>query len=71
MRFYEKVKVWRLHTVRETDEGLTQLFIGTHLVHEVTSPQVTWGINPGQVVGSELLRAGSAIEKTAEQLPYT
>ncbi len=32
-------KVWDLHTVRELDSGQTQLFIGLHLVHEVTSPQ--------------------------------
>ena len=32
-------KVWELHRVRELPSGQTQLFIGTHLVHEVTSPQ--------------------------------
>ncbi|HEY8514557.1 MAG TPA: 3-isopropylmalate dehydratase large subunit [Candidatus Binatia bacterium] len=32
-------KVWDLHTVRELESGQTQLFIGLHLVHEVTSPQ--------------------------------
>ncbi len=32
-------KVWDLHTVRELPSGQTQLFIGLHLVHEVTSPQ--------------------------------
>jgi 3-isopropylmalate/(R)-2-methylmalate dehydratase large subunit len=32
-------KVWQAHTVRELDNGQTQLFIGTHLIHEVTSPQ--------------------------------
>jgi 3-isopropylmalate/(R)-2-methylmalate dehydratase large subunit len=32
-------KVWRLHTVRELAHGQTQLFIGLHLIHEVTSPQ--------------------------------
>ncbi len=32
-------KVWDLHTVRQLDSGQTQLFIGLHLVHEVTSPQ--------------------------------
>ena len=32
-------KVWDLHTVRELPGGQTQLFIGLHLVHEVTSPQ--------------------------------
>src|SRR6187455_662065 len=32
-------KVWDLHTVRQLATGQTQLFIGLHLVHEVTSPQ--------------------------------
>ncbi|MBI2139325.1 3-isopropylmalate dehydratase large subunit [Candidatus Woesearchaeota archaeon] len=32
-------KVWKLHTVRELPTGQTQLFIGLHLIHEVTSPQ--------------------------------
>jgi 3-isopropylmalate/(R)-2-methylmalate dehydratase large subunit len=32
-------KVWELHTVRQLPTGQTQLFIGLHLVHEVTTPQ--------------------------------
>ena len=32
-------KVWDLHAVRRLPTGQTQLFIGLHLVHEVTSPQ--------------------------------
>lgn len=32
-------KVWAAHAVRELASGQTQLFIGLHLVHEVTSPQ--------------------------------
>ena len=32
-------KVWETHTVTELPSGQTQLFIGLHLVHEVTSPQ--------------------------------
>ncbi|HEU5395130.1 MAG TPA: aconitase family protein, partial [Candidatus Methylomirabilis sp.] len=32
-------KVWRAHTVRTLPSGQTQLLIGLHLVHEVTSPQ--------------------------------
>jgi 3-isopropylmalate/(R)-2-methylmalate dehydratase large subunit len=32
-------KVWNAHTVRRLPTGQTQLFIGLHLVHEVTSPQ--------------------------------
>jgi 3-isopropylmalate/(R)-2-methylmalate dehydratase large subunit len=32
-------KVWDLHSVRELPNGQTQLLIGLHLIHEVTSPQ--------------------------------
>jgi len=32
-------KVWRLHDVRRLPNGQTQLYVGLHLVHEVTSPQ--------------------------------
>ena len=32
-------KVWDAHTVTTLPTGQTQLFIGLHLVHEVTTPQ--------------------------------
>jgi 3-isopropylmalate/(R)-2-methylmalate dehydratase large subunit len=32
-------KVWDAHTVRVLPDGRSQLFIGLHLIHEVTSPQ--------------------------------
>src|SRR5258708_38051526 len=32
-------KVWDLHTVRALPGGETQLLVGLHLIHEVTSPQ--------------------------------
>ncbi len=32
-------KVWQQHTVATLPSGQTQLFIGLHLIHEVTSPQ--------------------------------
>jgi len=32
-------KVWDIHKVAELPGGRTQLFIGLHLIHEVTSPQ--------------------------------
>ncbi|MFP4006846.1 MAG: 3-isopropylmalate dehydratase large subunit [Spirulinaceae cyanobacterium] len=32
-------KVWQAHTVSVLPSGQTQLFIGLHLIHEVTSPQ--------------------------------
>ncbi|WP_269622331.1 3-isopropylmalate dehydratase large subunit [Prochlorococcus marinus] len=32
-------KIWDLHKVQDLPGGSTQLFIGLHLIHEVTSPQ--------------------------------
>lgn len=32
-------KTWDAHTVGQMADGRTQLFIGSHLIHEVTSPQ--------------------------------
>lgn len=32
-------KIWDAHAVRTLSSGQTQLFIGRHLIHEVTSPQ--------------------------------
>src|SRR5258708_33637524 len=32
-------KVWAAHAVKKLANGQTQLLIGTHLIHEVTSPQ--------------------------------
>lgn len=32
-------KVWELHKVRTLPDGKDQIFIGLHLIHEVTSPQ--------------------------------
>ena len=32
-------KVWNAHSVRKLSNGQTQLLVGTHLIHEVTSPQ--------------------------------
>ncbi len=32
-------KVWRAHAVETLPDGRVQLFIGLHLIHEVTSPQ--------------------------------
>jgi len=37
-------KVWDLHTVRALQTGQTQLFIGLHLIHEVTTPQAFDGL---------------------------
>ena len=38
-------KVWDLHRVADLPGGTTQLFIGLHLIHEVTSPQAFSSLN--------------------------
>ena len=38
-------KVWNFHQVKELPGGSTQLFIGLHLIHEVTSPQAFSALN--------------------------
>jgi 3-isopropylmalate/(R)-2-methylmalate dehydratase large subunit len=38
-------KVWELHRVADLSGGSTQLFIGLHLIHEVTSPQAFTALN--------------------------
>ena len=37
-------KVWDLHKVRTFQTGQTQLFVGLHLIHEVTTPQAFDGL---------------------------
>jgi homoaconitase/3-isopropylmalate dehydratase large subunit len=32
-------KIWDLHRIRTLPDGMDQIFIGLHLLHEVTSPQ--------------------------------
>jgi 3-isopropylmalate/(R)-2-methylmalate dehydratase large subunit len=53
-------KVWDAHTVRRLPNGQTQLFIGLHLIHEVTTPQAFdmlrargWGVRfPERTIGT-------------------
>src|SRR5260221_14019383 len=42
-------KVWEAHAIRELRNGQTQLLIGIHFIHEVTSPRRSlcfgkWGL---------------------------
>jgi len=32
-------KIWEIHKIKDLNDGSSQLFIGLHLIHEVTSPQ--------------------------------
>src|SRR4029453_15685628 len=53
-------KVWNAHTVRKLPNGQTQLFVGLHLIHEVTTPQAFdmlrargWGVRfPDRTIGT-------------------
>src|SRR4030081_733191 len=53
-------KVWDAHTVRKLPSGQTQLFVGLHLIHEVTTPQAFdmlgargWKVRfPGRTIGT-------------------
>ena len=53
-------KVWDAHTVRRLPNGQTQLFVGLHLIHEVTTPQAFdmlrargWTVRfPGRTIGT-------------------
>jgi 3-isopropylmalate/(R)-2-methylmalate dehydratase large subunit len=53
-------KVWNAHAVRTLPNGQTQLFVGLHLIHEVTTPQAFdmlrargWGVAfPDRTIGT-------------------
>ncbi|HJU46259.1 MAG TPA: aconitase family protein, partial [Chitinophagaceae bacterium] len=38
-------KIWDKHVVKTIDNGPCVLYIDTHLIHEVTSPQAFTGLN--------------------------
>ena len=42
-------KVWESHTVRTLPSGQTQLLIGLHLIHEVTTPQAFQMLKDGKL----------------------
>src|SRR5207244_6802835 len=42
-------KVWDAHTVRTLPSGQTQLLIGLHLIHEVTTPQAFQMLKDGKL----------------------
>ena len=53
-------KIWEAHEIKKLDESTSLLYIDTHLIHEVTSPQAFGGLerrglkvrNPHQVVAT-------------------
>jgi 3-isopropylmalate/(R)-2-methylmalate dehydratase large subunit len=67
-------KVWNAHTVRRLPSGQTQLFVGLHLVHEVTTPQAFdmlrqhgWPVAfPGRTFGT----IDHIVPTSAQQRPF-
>ena len=67
-------KVWELHRVADLPGGSTQLLIGLHLIHEVTSPQAFAALDDKLVIkGGKRLRAGDLVDQmqTDQQLGGT
>ena len=61
-------KVWDLHTVAELPGGSTQLFIGLHLIHEVTSPQAFAALRD---LGLPVLHPGRTVATVDHIVPTT
>ena len=67
-------KVWEAHTVRTLPSGQTQLLIGLHLIHEVTSPQAFAALRelglPVRMPGRTFATLDHIIPTTAQQRPF-
>jgi 3-isopropylmalate/(R)-2-methylmalate dehydratase large subunit len=67
-------KVWDAHTVRTLPSGQTQLLIGLHLIHEVTSPQAFQALNelklPVRMPQRTFATLDHIIPTTAQQRPF-
>jgi len=67
-------KVWDAHTVRTLPSGQTQLLIGLHLIHEVTSPQAFQALNelglPVRMPSRTFATLDHIIPTTAQQRPF-
>src|SRR5262245_65947318 len=67
-------KVWDAHTVRTLPSGQTQLLIGLHLIHEVTSPQAFQAMRelklPVRMPGRTFATLDHIIPTTAQQRPF-
>ena len=59
-------KVWNAHAVRTLASGQTQLFVGLHLVHEVTSPQAFEGL---KLANRKLWRISSIVATADHNTP--
>jgi 3-isopropylmalate/(R)-2-methylmalate dehydratase large subunit len=67
-------KVWDAHTVRTLPSGQTQLLIGLHLIHEVTSPQAFQALRelklPVRMPERTFATLDHIIPTTAQQRPF-
>ena len=67
-------KVWDAHTVRTLPSGQTQLLIGLHLIHEVTSPQAFQALGelklPVRMPSRTFATLDHIIPTTAQQRPF-
>jgi 3-isopropylmalate/(R)-2-methylmalate dehydratase large subunit len=67
-------KIWDAHTVRTLPSGQTQLLIGLHLVHEVTSPQAFQALRelklPVRMPERTFATLDHIIPTTAQQRPF-
>ena len=67
-------KVWDAHTVRTLPSGQTQLFIGLHLIHEVTTPQAFQMLRelelPVRMPERTFATLDHIIPTTAQQRPF-
>ena len=61
-------KVWGAHAVRTLPNGSTQLLIGTHLIHEVTSPQAFTGL---RTRGLKVRRPDKTVATADHSIPTT
>jgi 3-isopropylmalate/(R)-2-methylmalate dehydratase large subunit len=67
-------KVWDAHTVRTLPSGQTQLLIGLHLIHEVTSPQAFQALSelglPVRMPSRTFATLDHIIPTIAQQRPF-
>ena len=61
-------KLWDAHVVRRNDDGTCLIYIDSHLVHEVTSPQAFEGL---RLAGRKLWRVDANLATADHNVPTT
>lgn len=59
-------KIWEKHVVKQIDGGPSVLYIDTHFIHEVTSPQAFTGLNKR---GIKVFRPGQTVATADHNVP--